>query len=210
MPAMSRLETAACRSVPWRAFTRRVVLPWALQGVDARGDVLELGAGSGAMAEQLLRTNPSIAMCVTDFDENMVGTAAARLERFGTRVTARQADATSLPFDDGSFDTVLSWIMLHHTIDWEKALAEAVRVLRPGGQFLGYDLTATGPLRWLHRNDDGHRMIAVDELRSELSRLPLVDASVRPAVGGIVMRFAARRREGAVTAPTASGSSGTE
>src|SRR4051812_6283523 len=122
---MSRLEKAACRSAPWRGFTRRVVLPWALQGTPLCGDVLELGAGSGAMAEQVLASTPAIAMCVTDFDEAMVSTAGARLAPFGTRVTTQQADATALPFDDSSFDAVLSWIMLHHTIDWEAALAEA-------------------------------------------------------------------------------------
>ena len=40
--------------------------------------------------------------------------AQRRLAPFADRVTTRQADATSLPFNDDSFDFVLSWIMLHH------------------------------------------------------------------------------------------------
>jgi ubiquinone/menaquinone biosynthesis C-methylase UbiE len=191
---MSRAERAVCRSAPWRTFTRHLVLPWALQGTRLGGEVLEIGAGSGAMAEELLATTPAVTMCVTDFDQAMVSTAANRLAGFGTRVTARQADATALPFDDSSFDTVVSWIMLHHTVAWEHALTEAVRVLRPGGSLLGYDLVNAAPLRWLHRADDAdHRMIAIDELRAELERLPVVDVSVRPGLGRVVMRFKARR-----------------
>src|SRR5262249_42088159 len=133
MPAMSRVEAAFCLSAPWRFLARRIVLPWALQDFRPDGEILEIGAGSGAMAEQVLGSFPGVTMTVTDFDQQMVGAASARLARFGDRVTARQADATALPFGDGSFDGVLSWIMLHHAVGWEKAVAEAIRVLRPGG-----------------------------------------------------------------------------
>jgi ubiquinone/menaquinone biosynthesis C-methylase UbiE len=191
---MSRVEKAACRSASWRAFTRHVVLPWALQGTRLSGEVLEIGAGSGAMAEELLATTPDMTICVTDFDQTMVSTAVDRLAGFGTRVTARQADATALPFGDSSFDTVLSWIMLHHTVAWENALTEAVRVLRPGGLLLGYDLVGTGPMRWLHPAEDvDHRMVGIDELRAELARLPVVDVAVRPGLRRVVMRFKASR-----------------
>jgi ubiquinone/menaquinone biosynthesis C-methylase UbiE len=191
---MSRVEKAVCRSAPWRVFTRHLVLPWALQGTRLSGEVLEIGAGSGAMAEELLATTPAITMCVTDFDQTMVSSAVEKLARFGTRVTARQADATALPFGDSSFDTVVSWIMLHHTVAWEKTLSEAVRVLRPGGLLLAYDLIDAGPMRWLHRAEHAdHRMVGIDELRSELARLPVVDVSVRPGLGHVVMRFKARR-----------------
>lgn len=194
VPTMSPVQKAFCRSAQWRAFTRQLVLPWALQRTKLTGEVLEIGAGSGAMAEQLLATAPAITMCVTDFDQSMVSTAVENLARFGNRVTARQADATALPFGDSSFDTVLSWIMLHHTVAWEKALTEAVRVLRPGGLLLGYDLVSAGPMRWLGRTEDAdHRMVGIDELRTELARLPVVDVSVRPGIGHVVMRFKARR-----------------
>lgn len=50
MPAMSTVEQAFCRSHLWRWLTRRTIFPWALDGIDVSGDVLELGSGSGAMA----------------------------------------------------------------------------------------------------------------------------------------------------------------
>src|SRR5438309_7431291 len=163
MPAMSPFEAAFCRSAPWRLFARRLVLPWALQGVRPHGRVLEIGAGSGAMAAELLAMFDDITMCVTDFDDAMVTAAAERLAPFGDRVECRQADATALPFADDSFDTVLSWIMLHHTVEWEDALREAARVLRPGGRLIAYDLLASRTFSFLHQADGhGHRRIRLD------------------------------------------------
>src|SRR5574341_1703837 len=145
MPEMSDLERGYCRSAPWRLFARKAVLPWALQGEQLEGQVLEIGGGSGAMAAELLQQFPGIRLTVTDYDERMVETARRRLVDFGDRVHVQQADATGLPFDEASFDTVVSFIMLHHVIDWEAAIAEAIRVLRPGGRLVGYDLLASKP-----------------------------------------------------------------
>jgi ubiquinone/menaquinone biosynthesis C-methylase UbiE len=190
MPGMNPVEAAWCRSAPWRLFARRLVLPWALQGVRPRGRVLEIGAGSGAMAAELLAMFDDITMCVTDFDDAMVAAAAERLAPFGHRVECRQADATSLPFDDGSFDAVLSWIMLHHTMAWEKALGEAARVLRPGGRLIGYDLLASRPFQLLHSTESGHhQIIREDQVEPVLKDLALDDVAVRRGRGGFVVRF---------------------
>jgi SAM-dependent methyltransferase len=194
---MSRVESAFCRSAPWRLFTRRVVLPWALQGVEPVGHVLEIGAGSGAMAAELLATHPGITMTVTDFDEAMVATAADRLRRFGSRAEVRRADATDLPFPDARFDAVCSWIMLHHTVRWERALAEACRVLRPGGWLLAYDLLATRPARRVHELEGAyHRFMTLPELTARLAGLPLEDVVVRPTLGRALVRLRARRADG--------------
>src|SRR5438067_10035008 len=195
MPAMSPFEAAFCRSAPWRLFARRLVLPWALQGIRPRGRVLEIGAGSGAMAAELLALFDDITMCVTDFDDAMVTAAAERLAPFGDRVECRQADATALPFADDSFDTVLSWIMLHHTMAWEKALAEAARVLRPGGRLIGYDLLASRAFELLHQAEgQGHRMIRRGELEPALRSLPLEDFHLQVGLGHLVVRFRASVR----------------
>jgi ubiquinone/menaquinone biosynthesis C-methylase UbiE len=192
MPAMTPFEAAVCRSAPWRFVARRIVLPWALQGFTPTGRVLEIGAGSGAMAAETLAMFDDIQMCVTDFDDAMVAVGTERLAPFGARAECRQADATALPFEDNSFDTVVSWIMLHHTVEWEKSLAEAVRVLRPGGQLVGYDLLATRPLELLHKNDGGHhRFIRRDQLQPVLARLPLEGVQIKVGRGGFVARFRA-------------------
>jgi ubiquinone/menaquinone biosynthesis C-methylase UbiE len=194
MPTMSRFEGAFCRSAPWRFVARRMVLPWALQGTHPGGDVLEIGAGSGAMAAELLATHPDIRMTVTDFDATMVSAAEKRLAPFAGRTTARQADATGLPFGDDSFDFVLSWIMLHHTIEWDKALAEAVRVTRPGGEVVGYDLLNTAPLRALHEAEGARfRMMRFSELRETVRDLPVTQAILTPALARFAVRFTLRK-----------------
>jgi ubiquinone/menaquinone biosynthesis C-methylase UbiE len=185
MPTMSRFEAAFCRSRPWKTFAGNVVLPWSLQGFDPRGEVLEIGAGSGAMAAEVLAHHPAVTMTVTDFDQAMVDVASTRLAEFGDRVTVRQADATALPFPDESFDAVLSWIMLHHTLEWEKALVEATRVVKPGGHVVGYDLLSTVPFRLL--------MVRLGELRAVVRELPVEQAVLTPGAAGFVVRFLLRK-----------------
>lgn len=195
MPTMSRAESGFCRSGPWRLLAGRAILPWALEGRTPTGDVLEIGGGSGAMAIQLAARHPDTRLTMTDFDEAMVRAAGERLARFGDRVVAQRADATALPFEAGSFDTVLSFIMLHHVIEWEQALTEAARVLRPNGVLLGYDLLATGPARLVHRlGGSRNRLMQFGELQSVLDRLPLDDAVLRPGFGRLVVRFSGVRR----------------
>ena len=105
MPTMSRFEAAFCRSALWRFWARRMVLPWALQGIHPEGRVLEIGAGSGAMAAELLGAYPGVTMTVTDFDPDMVAAAQRRLMPYAERSTVRQADATSLPFHHKTWRT---------------------------------------------------------------------------------------------------------
>jgi ubiquinone/menaquinone biosynthesis C-methylase UbiE len=195
VPAMSRTQVVFCQSPPWRAVARRIVLPWALQGVALGGRVLEIGAGSGAMAAEVLEAFPSVTVTATDVDDEMVGAIAARLASYGDRAMTRVADATALPFGDGTFDTVLSWVMLHHTVAWETALDEAMRVLRPGGRLVGYDLLSSPPLRLLHRRDhDRLRLMRLGELRDFVPSLPVGQSSVRPGLGGLVVRFQLTKR----------------
>ncbi|NMR31952.1 class I SAM-dependent methyltransferase [Crystallibacter degradans] len=191
MPKMSRIETAFCCSTSWRRFTGSVVLPWALQGNDISGDVLELGAGSGAMAAALLQRAPGIRLTVTDLDEGMLANARGRFPRPGPKV--QQADATALPFQSGSFDFVLSFLMLHHVLNWQAAVAEAARVLRPGGMLIGYDLTASQAAKLIHLVDRSpHRLVQPADLTAT-ARLAGLDISVRTGLMRQVMRFRARK-----------------
>jgi ubiquinone/menaquinone biosynthesis C-methylase UbiE len=194
MPEMSPFEQRFCRSAPWRWFAGSIVLPWALQGQQMSGDVLEIGGGSGAMAAELVRLFPDVRLTATDYDDSMVEAARDRLREFGARVEVQQADATQLPFPDESFDAVVSFIMLHHVIDWEKAIAEAVRVLRPGGRLLGFDLLAGKAMRFLHRAEGSNeRMMRWEELWQEVHDLPLLGVLNR-SPGGFTVRFDLQKR----------------
>lgn len=171
-----------------------MALPWALQGQSLDGNVLEVGAGSGAVATQVLAAHPSLRLTVTDLDDAMIAAAGTRLAPFGDRATVRQSDATALPFVDDSFDAVLSFIMLHHVMAWEDAISEAVRVLRPDGVLIGYDVLATRPARWLHQLEGSrHRLVTLPQLRDHLVGLPVAAAILQPSLAGLVVRFAARK-----------------
>lgn len=150
MPVMSKVERAFCCGALWQTGAGAVVrsLP-----ADRLGhDVLEIGSGGGEVTDRLLRQRPGIAATATDLDPLMVAASTRRL-RNRPGATVLPADATSLPFDDASFDSVVSCLMLHHVIDWETALREAARVLRPGGVFVGYDLLRTPVATAVHKLD---------------------------------------------------------
>lgn len=191
MPAIARAFTT---SAPYRLVARRVVLPWVLQGEHPAGEGLEIGAGSGAMTAQLLTAFPSLRMVATDYDADMVARAQQVLAFFGDRARVQRADAADLPFGDGRFTFVLSAAMLHHVVAWEKALAEAVRVLCPGGLLIGYDLLDTAPVRLLHFGG-GHdvRLLRPEQLDTELRRLSVTGVRIRPSAGRLIARFAASK-----------------
>jgi ubiquinone/menaquinone biosynthesis C-methylase UbiE len=181
-------------SMPYRLVARRVILPWILQGDQPAGEGLEIGAGSGAMTAQMLTLYPRFRMVATDYDTELVSTAEQVLAGFGKRASVQRADAAQLPFQDGRFDLVLSAAMLHHVIEWDKALAEAVRVLRPGGRLIGYDMLDTVPIRLMHIAERETTLLQRhDQLRAALERLDVTDVRAKTALGGVVMRFAARK-----------------
>jgi ubiquinone/menaquinone biosynthesis C-methylase UbiE len=84
--------------------------------------------------------------------------------------------------------------MLHHAVEWEKAIAEAARVVRPGGHIVGYDLLSTAPLRLLHQADGARlRFMRLPELREAVRELPMEQAVLTPSIAGLVVRFALRK-----------------
>ncbi len=108
----------------------------------------------------------------------------------------QRADAARLPFPDGRFDLVMSAAMLHHVIEWDDALAEAVRVLRPGGRLVGYDMLDTVPIRLIHLGErDTTSLLRAAQLEAALGRLGLTGLQTKTAMGGTVMRFIATKPE---------------
>ncbi len=103
--------------------------------------VLDLGCGAGHTA---LRVAAKAGQVVgIDVTGEMIAVATSLAASHGiANVTFRQGDVSALPFDDGSFDVVTSRQSAHHYANPERALAEAFRVLRPGGRFLLIDTIA--------------------------------------------------------------------
>lgn len=197
MPTMSSAETAFCRSRLWSRYASQRVLPWALADVPIDGHVVELGAGTGAMAAAMLQRLPSITYTATDLDPRMVEDLRRRLGRFDGRAEALVADAGDLPatFDD-RFDAACSFLMLHHTRDVAGVLASAARCLHPGGWLVGYDLSNTALARAVHVIDRSPFAFSdADQLRHLLTRPAWSDVTVQLSAAGHVFHFRARRAD---------------
>ena len=146
------------------------------------------------MAEQMLTRFPDLTMTIGDVDPWMLASARRRLARFGDRVEVDMADVTALDFPDATFDQAYCWLMLHHTLKWEDALRELVRVVRPGGVVIGYDLLDTKTARLVHRLDRSpHRLFSAAALRGQLDQLQRVSPTIDSALGGLVARFSIAR-----------------
>jgi len=96
------------------------------------GHVLEVGCGRGVGAEIILRSFGAAHVDAFDLDPRMVELARQRLRRHGDRVRIWQGDASRIDAEDGAYDAVFDFGIIHHVPDWTGALGEIHRVLRPG------------------------------------------------------------------------------
>jgi ubiquinone/menaquinone biosynthesis C-methylase UbiE len=94
--------------------------------------VLEVGVGQGTDFLQFARAGA--VMTGVDLTEAGIALTRKRLAAEGLEADLRRADAEALPFEDGRFDLVYSWGVLHHTPRTERAIAEVKRVIAPGGE----------------------------------------------------------------------------
>lgn len=114
--------------------------------------MLELGPGPGAATEWLRREVKRLV--AIEVEEAAAQALASRYA--GTNVEVRVGDATRITFPDGHFDSVGCFTMLHHvpTARLQNAiLAEALRVLRPGGVLVGSDSLGSHSLHEFHAGD---------------------------------------------------------
>lgn len=118
-------------------FGRRADLLGLLGLVDERWRVGDLGCGTGQMAESLA---PFVArVTAVDSSPAMLQAARHRLDPL-SNVEVREGELESLPLRDGALDAALLFLVLHYVAEPAAALAEAARVLRPGGRLLVVDM----------------------------------------------------------------------
>ncbi len=160
-----------------------------MEHVDLEGkrDYLELGCGGGHVT-RFMATECGLECTGTDVDPEMVEIATGRSEGF-ENVRFMKVDATNLPFDDGSFDLVLSFGVLHHIREWPKVMSEVSRVLRPGGVYvlgdIAYSRFSAAVLRPIVRN---YGVYTVGDLLSEAATSGL-DPVWRASPRGAVLRY---------------------
>ncbi|OGO50063.1 MAG: hypothetical protein A2148_06090 [Chloroflexi bacterium RBG_16_68_14] len=100
---------------------------------EVRGRVLEIGAGTGA---SFAHYPPEAQVVATEPDPFMLERARRRLAELGaSHIELHQAPAEQLPFENASFDHVVSSLVLCTVPDLPRALAEARRILKPEGTF---------------------------------------------------------------------------
>jgi len=128
-PLQQRMEMA------W--FEKRAVIP-------PGSRILEVGCGRGAGARLIREAFRPSELHAMDLDITMIGRAGRYLDAVARREIAFfVGDCSRLPCRNGSFDALFGFGVLHHIPDWQGALAEIVRVLRPGGTYAFEELYPT-------------------------------------------------------------------
>jgi ubiquinone/menaquinone biosynthesis C-methylase UbiE len=102
----------------------------------ARGDTLEVGIGMG---HTLAHYPPEVRLTGIEPSAVMLDAARAQARALGREATLRSGDAMAVEFADSSFDTVVFCLVLCTVPDDRRAIAEAARVLRPGGRLLAVE-----------------------------------------------------------------------
>jgi SAM-dependent methyltransferase len=149
---MNENHARVCSSPEWAAHLQTDILPSLTGHAELGEDMLEIGPGPGAATEWLRHRVKRLT--VLEIDAAAAETLAKRYE--GSNVDVTVGDATRLSWADGSFDSVGSFTMLHHVPTQalqNEILAEALRVLKPGGFLIASDSMASDGLHHFHEGD---------------------------------------------------------
>jgi len=161
-PFVAAVVVTACAGLGLHASRWGKFVVWAelLDQIDLSGDerILDMGCGRGAvllMAAQHLTTGRAVGVDLWKREDQSGNSADATrrnavAEGVVDRVELHTADMTALPFAENSFDVVVSSVAIHNIKGGsgrDRAIEEAVRVLRPGGRLMIADIWSTGRYR---------------------------------------------------------------
>jgi ubiquinone/menaquinone biosynthesis C-methylase UbiE len=115
-------------------------------------EVLEIGCGRGVGVEVIFQRFGAGRVTAIDLDPRMIALARERLRAFGPeRLRLAVGEATAIDAPDHTFDGVFDFGMLHHVPNWQQAVTEVARVLKPGGLFFFEEVTKQALGRWIYR-----------------------------------------------------------
>ena len=135
---MNRLMTGG-RDAAWRRMVVREA------GLPRGGRLLDLATGTGDIALEALRADGSLCAIGADFAIEMM--RRGRGKPGAERIRWACADGLALPFPEGAFDAVTSGFVLRNVIDVKRALAEQLRVVKPGGRMVCLEISRP-PRNW--------------------------------------------------------------
>jgi ubiquinone/menaquinone biosynthesis C-methylase UbiE len=114
--------------------------------------VLEIGCGSGVGTDLIFRQFGAAEVYAVDLDPDMVQLARKRLSGYTSKqLTLEVGDATAINAENESFDAVFNFAIIHHVPDWQAAISEIRRVLKPGGRFFFEEVTSHALDKWSYR-----------------------------------------------------------
>ena len=112
----------------------------ALSGIPSNftGKLLEVPVGTGILTMPVYKTMPDADITCLDYSSDMMKQAQEKASRLNlNNITFQQGDVGALPYENGTFDVVVSLNGFHAFPDKEATYREVFRVLRPGGTFCG-------------------------------------------------------------------------
>jgi ubiquinone/menaquinone biosynthesis C-methylase UbiE len=188
--AMNENHARVCGSQEWAEYIQADVLPALARDASLGAEMLEIGPGPGAATEWLRHKVKRLTSVEINEDA-----AALLSERYaGTNVEIVVGTGTALAYPDDSFDSVGAFTMLHHVptlAQQNKILAEAFRVLRPGGVLLCSDSLASNGLHHFHTGDTYNPV----EPASVIGRLQTIGFDKITVAVDEGLRFTARKPE---------------
>ena len=150
----------------WDRVLQRLGLPRAYEAATALADggrALDCGTGTGAMSRALARVCPTpFELDAIDASPRMLQHARLRFDEAGIAATLRKGDVCTLPYPDDTFDLVMTAHVLEHLAEPAGALAEMVRVLKPGGWLVASVTRRSIPGMWIHLKWRTHRLTEVE------------------------------------------------
>lgn len=159
------------------------ILPLAAEHLGTAERVLDVGTGEGQLARLAVRIGARLVVGIDPTEAQL----AAAVERGGGPAYARGV-ASALPFPDAVFDTAVACLVFEHIEDFERAIEEVGRVLRPGGRFLfflNHPLLQTPGSGWI----DDH---ILDEQYWRIGPYLTEDVSLEEVAEGVELPFVHR------------------
>lgn len=182
-------------------------------------DVLEIGVGMGADHIEFAKSKPR-SISGIDLTPKGIEHTRKRLNVYGLSSNISVGDAEKLPFDEGSFDLVYSWGVIHHSPNTPEAVDEVYRVLRPGGMarimiyhkysltgymlWIRYGLFAGHPFRSLddiyyyHLESPGTKAYSIKEAQAMFSKFSSVNIKTQLSFGDLLEGAVGQRHRGII------------